>query len=211
MKRSGVITKTFMGLLGSVLFGGAAVAQVCPTADTMKTGMVLINSSIPARLFVRLDNNGQITELHLNERYVVVRDQIHVHERGLFLSYERGSHINRTYVPDVPFSEFFPLEVGKTWTASVDVFENEDLVRRDVPYKFSVGEPGRLQVGSCAYDVLDVTLETVGAEGEDIVTKYAYSPELGTILRGEGQHLWTSEDGVMQFDELRVVRNKLVQ
>ncbi|WP_208978685.1 hypothetical protein [Pseudovibrio denitrificans] len=56
-----------------------------------------------------------------------------------------------------------------------------------------------------------MTLETVGTEGEDIVTKYAYSPELGTILRGEGQHLWTSEDGVMQFDELRVVRNKLVQ
>ncbi|MGH0001559.1 hypothetical protein ACQU0X_15890 [Pseudovibrio ascidiaceicola] len=211
MTRSGVISKTILGLLGSVLFGGAAVAQVCPTADTMKTGMVLINNSIPARLFVRLEDDGQVTELHLNERYVVVRDQIHVHEKGLFLSYERGAHTNRTYVPDIPFAEFFPLEVGKTWTASIDVFENEDLVRRDVPYTFSVGEPDRLQVGSCAYDVLDVTLETVSAEGEDIVTKYAYSPELGTILRGEGQHLWTSEGGVMQFDELRVVRNKLVQ
>ncbi len=209
MQRSGIISKTVFGLLGSVLFGGAVAAPVCPTADTIKSGMVLINGSIPARLLVRLEEDGQITELHLNEQYGVVRDQIHVHEKGLFLSYEREAHINRTYVPDIPFSEFFPLEVGKTWTASIDVFENGDLVRRDVPYKFFVGEPDRLHIGNCAYDVLDVTLETVTAEGEDIVTKYAYSPELGTILRGEGQHLWTSEDGVMQFDELRVVRNKL--
>ncbi|GHB29575.1 hypothetical protein GCM10007094_17380 [Pseudovibrio japonicus] len=187
----------------------AAVAQVCSTADTMKHGIVLINNGIPARLFVRQDDAGQITELQLDERYVVIRDQIHVHERGLFLSYEREAHINRTYVPDLPFSEFFPLEKGKVWKASVDVFDNEKLVRSAVPYKFSVGEPGRLQVGDCAYDVLDVTMETESPEGEAIVTKYAYSTELGTILKGEGKHLWLSENGVMQFDELRPVRSKM--
>ncbi|KZL17957.1 hypothetical protein PsAD2_02690 [Pseudovibrio axinellae] len=206
MKRSGVIGKLFWGLCASVYLSGAAFAQVCPTDDTMKTGMVMINNQIPARLLVRLDDHGQVTELHLDERYVVVRDQIHVHERGLFLSYERGAHINRTYVPDVPFSEFFPLEVGKVWSASVNVFENEVLVRSDVPYTFSVGEPNRLQVGRCAYDVLEITMETVTTEGKPLTTKYSYSPELGTILKGEGEHLWTSENGVMQFDELWAVR-----
>ncbi len=209
MKRSSVISTALLGILGSVLLSGAAVAQECPAADTMKHGIVLINNGIPARLFVRQDDAGQITELQLDERFVVIRDQIHVHERGLFLSYEREAHINRTYVPDVPFSEFFPLETGKVWEASVNVFENEEIVRSGVPYKYSVGELGHLQVGGCAYDVLDVTMETESPEGDAIVTKYAYSPELGTILKGEGKHLWASESGVMQFDELRPVRSKM--
>ncbi|WP_208991042.1 hypothetical protein [Pseudovibrio sp. Tun.PSC04-5.I4] len=170
--------------------------------------MVLINSSLQVRLFVRSDNEGQLTELHLNDKFGVVRDQIHVHENGLFLSYERGLGTNRTYVPDVPFSRFFPLEVGKIWRAQVDVFENDNKVRSKVPYKFSVGDPSRLQVGRCVYDVMDVTFETVTENGEPMVTKYAYSTELNTILKGEGKHLWTSENGVMQFDKLRSVRSE---
>lgn len=208
MIRSTDIAKIFIGLLGSVFLSSAVLAQGCPTAQSMATGVVMINSSLQARLFVRSDDEGQLTELHLNDKYGVVRDQIHVHEKGLFLSYERGAHTNRTYVPDVPFSRFFPLEIGKIWKAQVDVFENEALVRSKVPYKFSVGDPSRLQVGRCVYDVMEVTFETVTVSGEPMVTKYAYSTELNTILKGEGKHLWTSENGVMQFDQLRSVRNE---
>lgn len=207
MTRSGIVTKFVVGLIGAVLIASPVSAKVCPTADTMKTGMVLINSKNPERLFVRLDDDGQITELHLDERFMVVRDLIHVHERGLFLSYERRTHVNRTYVPDIPFADFFPLEVGKVWKAEVEVFENGQKVRSRVPYRFSVGQPKRLQVGKCIYDILEVTLETVNTEGQPIVTKYHYSPELGTALKREGRNLLRVDDGVMQFDEIRAVRN----
>ncbi len=114
MKRSSVICTALLVILGSALLSGAAVAQECPTADTMKHGIVLINNSIPARLFVRQDDAGQITELQLDERFVVIRDQIHVHERGLFLSYEREAHINRTYVLMFLFPSSFRWKRGRS-------------------------------------------------------------------------------------------------
>lgn len=61
----------------------------------------------------------------------------------------------------------------------MDVFENEELVRSGVPYKYSVGEPGHLQVGGCAYDVLDVTMETESLKGT------RSSPSMPTALSWE--------------------------
>ncbi len=207
MKRSKVINKLIAGVIGLIVLNSSALADVCPDVETMKTGVVLINNSKSARLFVRLDKDLKITELYLNDHFSVKRNQFHVHERGLFLSYERNNGITRSYIPHKPFDELFPLETGKVWHASVNVFEDQVLVRKDVPYKFSVGGPAAITVGECNFNTVEVTRETVSVSGDQMVTKYFYEPRLNLILAAEGEHLWSSEDGGMAFDELRMVRN----
>lgn len=199
-------------LAGLLSFAGVAYADQevsCPTLDTMKRGVVLLNKEKPAGVFIRLGDDMHTTELFLDENLVVRRDEIHTHDRGLFLSFERKRGVNRRYVPNKPIAELFPLKTGKRWDASMTVFEGKQVVREDVPISYEVGLHSELHIGGCDYAVTELTRTTVDRHGTPNYAKFYYSSELNAILRGQRGGSAATEKVVMEFDELREIPRRM--
>ena len=203
MKKAFLIILVFGVALAGIQTTYAGQESSCPTFETMKRGVVLKGET--GGVFIRLGDDQHTTEVFLDENLGLRMDQLHTHDHGILLAYERENGVKRFYVPSKPIAELFPLETGKRWDATMTVLEGETVVREDLPISYEVGLQTHLDIGGCNYAVTELIGSTENLKGETISFIHYYSSELKTVLQGQHCNLAGADTVAMKFDELHEI------